>query len=91
MTNVSLQKKNTTYKKVDVFLFFLLLQHKEALKHSASHIVSRKATFDLGYTLLCLTAEHLNTRQVVFMTRGLQLLRSTLKQQDFSNRSLWAN
>ncbi len=45
----------------------------------------QKATFDLGSILLCLTTEHLNTRQVVFMTHRLELSGSTLGQQDLSN------
>lgn len=52
---------------------FFLLQLKVALRRSVSERVSRKATFDLGPTLLCLTIEHLNIRQVVFMTRRLEL------------------
>lgn len=67
----------------NLFLFFLLLQHKVNSQ--------QKATFDLGSILLCLTTEHLNTRQVVFMTHRLELSRSTLGQQYFSNRSLWTN
>ena len=90
MNNVSLKKKQHLYKGG----CFSLISPAAAQRSSEPLGLSysqQKATFDLWYTLLCLTAEHLNTRQVVFMTRGLQLLRSTLEQRDFSNRSLWAN
>ncbi len=73
---------------------FSLLSPAAARSSSALFALSnsqQKATFDLGSILLCLTAEHLNTRQVVFMTHRLKLLRSTLEQQDFFNRSLWTN